>query len=93
MRYNRFKDVAKLHGWDETEKLGELLPKLQGNAASFMYELLSPATRTNYKQLVQELKHEASFMVQFSKRDQKQGESIEEYAAELKRLYDKAHSS
>ncbi|KAH3876474.1 hypothetical protein DPMN_000318 [Dreissena polymorpha] len=30
--------------------------------------------------------------VKFSKRDQKVGETAEEYAAELKRLYDKAHT-
>ena len=27
--YNRFKDVARLHGWTEKEKLAELLPKLE----------------------------------------------------------------
>ena len=32
-----------------------------------------------------------TFRVQFSHRDQKPGETVEEYAAELKRLYDKAH--
>ena len=30
-------------------------------------------------------------MAQFSKRDQHQGEAVDEYAADLKRLYNKAH--
>ena len=34
-----------------------------------------------------------TYVAQFSNRDQNSGESIEEYAAELKRLYDKAHSN
>ena len=32
-----------------------------------------------------------AFWVQFSHRDQKYGESVEDNAAELKKLYDKAH--
>ena len=96
--FNRFKDVARLHGWTEKEKLAELLLKLQGNAATFVYELLSPAIRRNFKELVRELSHRfrkvenpQTFMAQFSKRDPHQGEAVEEYAADLKRLYDKAH--
>ena len=98
--YNHFKDVAQLHHWTETEKLAELLPKLQGNAGVFVYELLSPDIRANFRELVRELKHRfhkaenpRTFMAQFSNRDQNQGERTEEYAAELKRLHDKAHSS
>ena len=65
-----------------------------------MYELLSSAIRSNFRDLVRELKHRfrkvenpKTYMAQFSNRDQNSGESIEEYAAELKRLYDKAHSN
>lgn len=57
--------------------------------------------RPSYKQLVRELKNrfrkvESSrtlYMAQFSNRNQRPGESIEDYAAELKRLYDKAHAN
>ena len=95
---NRFEDVAEQRGWDDSEKLNELLPKLQGVAGEFVYGQLSRRTRQNFKELTQELnnrfrKVESSkaFGAQFSHRQQKASESVEEYAAELKRLYDKAH--
>ena len=75
-----------------------MLPRLQGNAGEFVYGQLSHQTRTNYKELVQEINSRfrivetrKTFQVQFSKRSHKHGESVEEYAAELKRLYDKAY--
>lgn len=98
--YNRFKDVAALYGWTEQEKLRELLPRLQGKAGEFVYGQLSRGVRSDFKQLVQELKHRfrkvetaKTYGAQFSNRSQHQGESVEDYAAELKRLYDKAHAN
>ena len=56
--------------------------------------------KNNYAQLVSELNSRFRVVVtkktygaQFSHRSQKSSESVEEYAAELKRLYDKAHAN
>jgi hypothetical protein len=76
----------------------ELLPRLQGSAGEFVYGQLTHDTRSNYRTLCKELTNRfrvvetsKTFWVQFSHRNQKCGESVEEYAAELKKLYDKAH--
>jgi hypothetical protein len=34
--YHRFEAVAELKGWDENDKLQELLPRLQGDAGDFV---------------------------------------------------------
>ena len=98
--YNRFQDVASLEGWTETDRLRELLPRLQGQAGEFVYEQLGHNVRTNFRSLVHELKNRfrkvetaRTFGARFSNRNQNAGESAEDYAAELKRLYDKAHSN
>lgn len=98
--FNRFSDIARLRRWNEQEKLNELLPRLQGAAGEFVYEQLSYTIRTDYQALVDEINNrfrvvetKKTFGVQFSNRTQKPGESVEEFAAELKRLYDKAHSN
>ena len=95
--FNRFEDVARLEGWSETTKLRELLPRLQGQAGEFVYEQLSGDVRSNFRRLVRELKHRyrkvettRTYSAQFSNRIKKSGESVENYAADLKRLYDKA---
>ena len=96
--YNRFSDVADHRGWNEGERLNELLPKLQGIAGEFVYGQLNRSVRTNLRLLVTELEYRfrkietsKTFAAKFSHRNQKAGETYEEYAAELKRLYDKAH--
>ena len=98
--FNRFKSVAKRRKWSEDECLDELLPKLEGTAGVFVFEQLPEAVINDFKKLVRELdnrfrKVESSrtFAAQFAHRTQKASETIEEYAAELKRLYDKAHSN
>ena len=100
MWFNRFTDIADRRQWSTRTKLDELLPRLQGQAGEFVYGQLPRETRTNFRALVKELKNRfrkvettKSYRARFSNRDQKQGESVEEYAAELKRLYDKAHGS
>lgn len=97
--YNRFRDVAKRKHWNDDEKLDELLPRLQGPAGDFVFEQLSKRTRSDYRKLVKELRSRfqkvetpKAYAGMFSRRDQKAGETAEEYAAELKRLYDKAHA-
>lgn len=97
--YNRFQEVATLRQWDDHHKLDELLPKLQGPAGEFVYSQLSHRVRTNYPTLIQELNSRfrvvetrKTFGAKFSNRVQKNGETVEEYAADLKRLYDKSHA-
>lgn len=96
--FNRFENVAKRQRWTLDEKLDEILPRLQGIAGEFVYGQLNRDTRSDYKSLCKELSNRfrivetsKTFWVQFSHRNQKCGETAEEYAAELKMLYDKAH--
>ena len=96
--YNRFTDVAGLREWDEEQRLVELLPRLQGPAGEFVYGQLSLDSRRNYGRLIQELNSRfrvvettKTYRALFSNRDQRSGETPESYAAELKRLYDKAY--
>lgn len=96
--YNRFMEVAHLRRWNNEQKLLELLPRLQGPAGEFVYEQLTPETRRHYDSLVEELhsrfrvvETSKTFRALFGNRDQLQGETPESYAAELKRLYDKAY--
>ena len=96
--HNRFEDIARLHSWTSERKLIELLPKLQGVAGEFVYGQLSRVTRENYSTLVQELEYRfrkiettRTFGSKFSNRGQRPGESVEDFAAELKSLYDKAY--
>ena len=97
---NRFEAIAVRQNWDEEKKLDELLPRLQGSAGEFVFGQLSERVRNNFGSLTRELRNRfrrvetsKSFSAQFSHREQHNGESVEEYAAELKRLYDKAHSN
>ena len=96
--FNRFEEVANRQNWSSEEKLDELLPRLQGVAGEFVYAQLSHETRSNYSSLCKEINNRfrvvetsKAFWVQFSHRNQKYGETVEDYAAELKKLYDKAH--
>lgn len=95
--YNRFEDVSVRQRWSADEKLDELLPRLQGTAGEFVYGQLSQSTRSDYKSLCDELSSRFRIVetskaswVQFTHRNQLNGETVEEYAAELKKLYDKA---
>ena len=95
---NRFNDVAQRWGWSTEDKLNELLPRLQGQAGDFVYGQLNPHVRGSFKMLTKELECRfrkvettGTFRTQFSHRRQKMGESVEIYAAELKRIYDKAY--
>ena len=97
--FNRFTEIAERRRWSEEDKLIELLPRLQGAAGEFVFGQLQRSVRGNYETLVAELNSrfrvvetKKTFGAQFSKRNQKVSESAEEYAAELKRLYDRAYS-
>lgn len=95
---NRFEDVAGRRKWRDAQKLDALLPRLQGNAGEFVFGQLPPRVRNDYLALTRELKNRfrkvetaKAFGSRFRRRAQKQNESLEEYAGELKRLYDKAY--
>ncbi|KAK3088365.1 hypothetical protein FSP39_018253 [Pinctada imbricata] len=95
-----FDRTAVVQGWTENEKLAQLLPRIQGSAGDFVHGQLSDDVANSYERLVQELESRyrvietpKMFGAQFSNRRQKLNESVFEYAAELKRLYDKAHSN
>jgi hypothetical protein len=95
---NRFEDVAHIQRWTAKQKLTEILPKLQGAAGEFVYGQLSRTKRNHYDTLVQELGYRfrtvettRTYGSKFSNRNQRPGETVEEYAAEIKALYDKAY--
>lgn len=63
-----------------------------------VYGQLSRSTPRNYRKLTEErnsrfrvVETSKTFIFKFSNRQQKPGEKVEDYAADLKRLYDKAH--
>jgi hypothetical protein len=95
---SRFEAIAKRYNWDNEEKLDHLLPRLQGSAGQFVFGQLPQEIIENYGMLIKELDSRfrvihtsRSYSAKFSRRNQKRGESAEEYASELKMLYDKAH--
>ena len=94
--FNRFEAVAEIQGWNKKEKLAELLPRLQGIAGEFVYDQLSKDVTTSYRKLVRELDNRFRevdttkiYITKFYNRRQLANEPVLEYAAELKRLYDK----
>lgn len=98
--YNRFSDVATRYGWGDSERLDELLPRLEGKAGEFVYGQLPEQVRAKYPKLIAELNSRfrkiestKTYAKKFSNRRQKTGESPETYCADLKRLYDKAYPS
>jgi hypothetical protein len=95
---SRFEAIAKRYNWDTEEKLDQLLPRLQGSAGQFVFGQLPQDIIENYHLLIRELdsrfrviRTSRSYAAKFSKRQQLEHETPEEYAAELKMLYDKAH--
>ena len=96
--FNRFEDVATRYRWSDEEKLDALLPRLQGKVGEFVCGQLRRDVRNDYRTLSRELKNRfrkvettRTYGSQFSRRVQLPNESVEEFAGELKRLYDKGH--
>ena len=94
----RFEVIAARYRWTDEERLDQLLPKLEGTAAQFVFTQLSPEVLNDYQHIVYEMNSRfrvietaRSFAAKFSQRTQKPNETVEDYAADLKRLYDKAH--
>ncbi|CAG2240770.1 unnamed protein product [Mytilus edulis] len=93
--FSRFTEVADRRGWNKDDRLDELLQRLHGQAGDFAYGQLSRRVRQDYDLLIDELNSRyrvietsKTFGVKFSHKNQHPHESVEEYAAELKRLYD-----
>ena len=94
----KFDAIARRYGWDDDDKLDNLLPMIEGQASEFVFAQLPTEVLSDYHELTSELTRRyrvietsRSFAAKFSRRNQKHGEKAEDYAAELKRLYDKAH--
>ena len=93
---NRFEAIAERRNWSEDIKLDNLLPKLQGRAGDCSHSCL----KKHYRELIKELNNsfrlfetEKTFAAKFSKWVQTEDETIEEFAADLKRLYAKAYKN
>ena len=96
--FSRFTTVADLNNWDDPTRLSELVQRLQGTAADFVFDEIPKDIISSFQSLVHELglrfqsvQTTKTFRVQFGKRTQRIGESVEDYSAELKRIYDKAY--
>lgn len=94
----RFQEVADRYNWTTDDKLDQLLPRLHEDAADFAYGQLSKESRSSYKRLTKELANRfrtietrRTYLSKCNNRAQKPGERVEDYAADLKRLYIKAH--
>ena len=94
----RFEVMASRYEWSEEEKLYQLLPKLEGPAAQFVFSQLAPNVLNNYRELLHEMNCRIrlietphSFAAKFSRRTQRPNETVEDFAADLKKLYEKAH--
>ena len=89
--------MADLYDWSGKERLPELLPRLQDAAGDFVYDQLSSTITKSYKKLSRELGNRFGevdttrmYISKFNNRRQMFNESIQEFAADLKMLYDKS---
>ena len=71
---------------------------MEGQAAQFLYGQLPRHILNTYEDIVKEMHNRfrvvetaRSFAAKFSRRNQRVGETAEDYAADIKMLYDKAH--
>ena len=94
----RFEALAHRMGWNSADKLDQLIPRIEGQAAEFVFTQLHSPVLQNYTALKAELNNRYRvietprlYASRFSRRTQKVVETAEEFAAELKVLYDKAH--
>ena len=97
---NRFEAVARLQNYNNNGNLQELLPRLQGAAGDFAYDQMSENTLNSYSKLVNELKNrfgvieiKKTYRVQFNRKYQWTGETVEIHATELKRIYERAYTN
>ena len=69
--------MASLNRWDDHEKLQQLLPRVQGKAAEFVFGQLKPAVTNRYPALFKEMKVRfdeiettKTYVTQFGRRNQ-----------------------
>ena len=96
--FSRFSTVANLNNWDDSTRLSDLLQRLHGTAAEFVFDEIPSEINGNFQSLVHKLslrfqtvETNKTLRAQFGKRTQRIGEPVEDYCAELKRIYDKAY--
>ena len=53
--YNRFNTIAQLNTWNETTKLNQLLPRLEGDAWEFVFGEHPQEITCNFRKLIEEL--------------------------------------
>jgi hypothetical protein len=94
----RFEAIGQRFSWTDDEKLDQILPRLEGQVAQFAFVQLPSDVINNYHEFSREMNSRfrvvetsRAFAAKFSRRNQKHGETAEDYAADLKMLYDKAH--
>ncbi|KAH3847490.1 hypothetical protein DPMN_089811 [Dreissena polymorpha] len=51
----QFEAIANRYGWDEEERLNQLLPRLEGAAAQSVFSQLSPHVLNHYHELLKEI--------------------------------------
>ncbi|KAH3712117.1 hypothetical protein DPMN_071796 [Dreissena polymorpha] len=99
----RFNTVPVDAGMGRDSNLSAMAPPFYGRAdgsyGQFVFTQLPQDVMHNYNLLIGELNSrfrvietEKSFASKFAHRYQRQGESVEEYAANLRELYDRAHA-
>ena len=95
--FAHFEDLAENHHWTKAEHLSALVPLLHKKAGEFVFGSVSRRVRTNYKKLISELhmwyrtvESKKSYKLKWAELKQTPGQSIEELAAHVKWLHDKA---
>ncbi|KAH3857483.1 hypothetical protein DPMN_100090 [Dreissena polymorpha] len=87
----QFRAIANRYGWDEEERLNQLLPRLEDAATQFVFSQLSAHVFNHYHELMKEIDSRfrvietpRTFAAKFSRRSQRSCETLEEFAADLK---------
>ena len=95
--YTRLKEIATRQHWSIDDKLDVLLLKVHGLAADFVFDQLSSETRQDYKALTTALKNRFRkvanpklYIMKFDACNQRRNQTAEDYAAQLKMLYEEA---
>ena len=93
----QFEMIADLFKWEGLAKLVHLATRLKGPAFAF-YKSCSAAQKSDYQLLVGELRKrftpvhiQAVQMSHFHQRKQKTGETVNDYAQDLRKLFHKAY--
>ena len=95
--FARFEDVAAAHRWTTAERLSALIPLLRKKAGEFVFGSVSRKVRSNYDKLVRELRmryrtveSKRGYKLKWTELKQTPSQTVEELAAHIKFLHDKA---